>query len=146
MVLLLIACLNFLKLFQCFPQSLVATGIEATKPTSEGQDKKKLQLEGKVLPLEITKFHVNSKIQFRYARTVVVNQIKNPGTAPNKADFTMVIPDSAFISNFSMIIKGVEYVAEVKEKDDAKTTFDIALSSGIGAGIVSKNTRDKFFR
>merc|ERR1711892_650762 len=142
MVLLLIACLHFLRLIQCFPQSLVATGIGATKLTSEGEDEKKLQLKGKVLPLEITKFHVNSKIQFRYARTEVINEIKNPGTAPNKADFTMVIPDSAFISNFSMIIKGVEYVAEVKGKDDAKKTFDEAVSSGKGAGIVSKDTRD----
>ena len=71
MLLLLIACLHFLKLFQCFPQSLVATGIGATKITSEVEDGKKLQLEGKVLPLEITKMHVNSKIQFRYARTEV---------------------------------------------------------------------------
>merc|ERR1711892_1539877 len=142
MVLLLIACLHFLRLIQCFPQSLVATGIDATKLTSEGEDKKKLHLEGKVLPLEITKFHVNSKIQFRYARTEVFNNIKNPGTAPNKADFTMVIPDSAFISNFSMVIKGVEYVAEVKGKEDAKKTFDEAVSSGKGAGIVGKNTRD----
>jgi hypothetical protein len=32
----------------------------------------------------------------------------------------MVIPASAFISNFSMTIKGVEYVAEIKEKKRSK--------------------------
>eukprot|EP00092_Neocalanus_flemingeri_P031159 GFUD01033850.1.p1 GENE.GFUD01033850.1~~GFUD01033850.1.p1 ORF type:complete len:834 (-),score=234.91 GFUD01033850.1:1233-3734(-) len=120
------------RLAECFPQSLVTTGVGPTEVSSGGQ----------VLPLEITKFHVNSTIQFRYARTQVVSHVKNPGTAPNKADFTVVIPDSAFISNFSMIIKGVEYVAEVKEKEEAKKDFDEAVSDGRGAGIVSKETRD----
>ena len=98
MLYIIVTSLYFVKLTQCFPQSLVTTGTDKTEVRSEGQ----------VLPLEISKFHVNSTIQFRYARTQVVSHFKNPGTAPNKAKFTMVIPDSAFISNFSMIIKEVE--------------------------------------
>ena len=129
---IIVTSLYFVKLTQCFPQSLVTTGIDKTEVRSEGQ----------VLPLEISQFHVNSTIQFRYARTKVFSHFKNPGTAPNKAKFTMVIPDSAFISNFSMIIKEVEYVAEVKEKEEAKQTFDEAVSTGRGADIVSKDTRD----
>jgi len=53
-----------------------------------------------------------------------------------------VIPQSAFISNFSMIIKEEEFVAEVKEKEEAKKAYDDALSTGAGAGLISKNTRD----
>merc|ERR1712013_694167 len=56
--------------------------------------------------------------------------------------FTMVIPDSAFISNFSMIIRDIEYVAQVKEKEDAKKTFNEAINQGRGAGIISKDIRD----
>jgi hypothetical protein len=130
--LLAAASLSFARLSECFPQSLVSAGTGVDRVSSGGQ----------VLPLEITKFHVNSTIQFRYARTQVVSHVKNPGTASNKADFKMVIPNSAFISNFSMIIKGVEYVAEVKETEEAKKTFDEAVSDGKGAGIVSKDTRD----
>ena len=66
--------------------------------------------------IDITRLHVSSTIQFRFARTEVVSHIKNHGTVADKADFTMVIPDSAFISNFSMIIREVEYVAEVMKK------------------------------
>merc|ERR1719495_2984612 len=124
--------LTLSHLSECFPQSLVATGGELLQKIPVGQ----------VRPIEITKFHINSTIQFRYARTHVVSQVKNPGTAPNNADFTIILPDSAFISNFSMIIKEVEYVAEVKEKEEAKKTFDEAVSDGKGAGIVSKDARD----
>ena len=85
---------------------------------------------------------MDSKIQFRYARTQVTSDIRNPGTAANQANFTMVLPESAFISNFSMIIRDVEYVAQVKEKEEAKATFDEAVSLGRGAGIINKDIRD----
>merc|ERR1719167_609827 len=100
------------------------------------------KLEAEKVPIDITKFHVNSKIQFRYARTEVEAHMKNPGTVSNEADFRLVLPDSAFISNFSMIIAGVEYVAEVKEKEEARNIFDEALEDGRGAGIVLKSSRD----
>lgn len=95
-----------------------------------------------VAPVILTKFHVNSTIRFRYSRTEVMAYYKNPGTKSNKAVFNMVIPQSAFISNFSMIIKGEEFTAEVKEKEEAKKAYDEALSTGAGAGLISKNTRN----
>merc|ERR1719347_1456975 len=138
---LIIASLCLHKLVHCFPQSLVAAGGDVASLPEVG-DIGRPPSDGVVLPLKITKFHVDSKIQFRYARTQVTSHIKNPGTAPNQADFTMVLPDSAFISNFSMIIRDVEYVAQVKEKEEAKATFDEAINQGRGAGIISKDIRD----
>merc|ERR1719225_2222096 len=102
-------------------------------PESEG---------GKTLPVELSKFHVNTTIGFRYSRTQVTALYKNPGHEANKAVFTMVLPESAFISNFSMTIKEEEYVAEVKEKEEAKKTYEEAVDSGLNAGLVSKNRRD----
>merc|ERR1719228_1186442 len=141
MKLLIIASLCLYKLVNCFPQSLVTAGGDVASLPEVG-DVARPPSDGVVLPLKITKFHVDSKIQFRYARTQVKSHIKNPGTAPNQADFTMVLPDSAFISNFSMIIRDVEYVAQVKEKEEAKATFDEAVSLGRGAGIINKDIRD----
>merc|ERR1719445_1307461 len=141
MKLLIIASLYLYKLVHCFPQSLVAAGGGVASLPEVG-DVARPPSDGVVPPLKITKFHVDSKIQFRYARTQVTSHIKNPGTAPNQADFTMVLPDSAFISNFSMIIRDVEYVAQVKEKEEAKATFDEAVSLGKGAGIINKDIRD----
>jgi len=122
-----------LDIARALPQGLVAT---------TDSNLNNARLDAEKVPVDITKFHVNSKIQFRYATTEVEAHMKNPGTASNEADFRLVLPDSAFISNFSMIIAGVEYVAEVKEKEEAKNIFDEALEDGRGAGLVVKSSRD----
>merc|ERR1712227_595496 len=88
----------------------------------------------------ISKFHVGTNIQFRYARTVVTTLVKNPGSEPIKADFNMIIPSSAFISNMSMIIKDKEYVSKVEEKEKAQSQFDEAVNDDIGAVLVRKSS------
>jgi len=93
--------------------------------------------------LEISKFHINTNIQFRYARTVVTSHVKNPDTEAHKADFSMIIPDSAFISNMSMIIKNKTYVSEVKDKDAAKDTYEEAVVRGYTASLVSKSSTSR---
>jgi len=92
--------------------------------------------------LIISSFHVNTNIQFRYARTIVTSVIKNPGSEALEADFMMAIPESSFISNFSMIIKGTEYVSEVKEAEEAEEQYDHALNNGQGAGLVSRESEN----
>merc|ERR1712183_1212532 len=95
-----------------------------------------------VQDVELSLFHVKTTIGFRYSRTEVTALYRNPGYEANKAVFTMVLPESAFISNFSMRIKEEEYVAEVKEKEEAKRTYEEAVDDGLSAGLVSKNRRD----
>ena len=94
---------------------------------------------------EITKIHVRSDIQYRYAKTVVETSIKNPSTTKaQEVFFNMVLPDSAFTSNFTIKLAGDDtlYVADVAEKDDAKETYDDAVQQGQSVGLVNKDTRD----
>merc|ERR1712209_144650 len=93
-------------------------------------------------PVETTKFHIKSEVQFRYARTVVESSVSNPDTVAQLASFTLVIPDSAFISAFSMEIEGEEYKARVEEKEETEETFKKALNRGRGAGLVSQDAKD----
>merc|ERR1712233_100625 len=93
-------------------------------------------------PLETTKFHIKSEVQFRYARTVVESTVSNPDTVAQVGSFALVIPDSAFISTFSMEIEGEEYKARVEEKEEAEKTFEKALNRGRGAGLVSQDAKD----
>merc|ERR1712119_250358 len=86
-----------------------------------------------VQDVELSLFHVNTTIGFRYSRTEVTALYKNPGYEANKAVFTMVLPESAFISNFSM---------RIKEEEEAKRTYEEAVDDGLSAGLVSKNRRD----
>merc|ERR1712051_484029 len=93
-------------------------------------------------PLETTKFHIKSEFQFRYARTVVERAVSNPDTVAQVGSFALVIPDSAFISAFSMVMDGEEFKARVEGKEEAEKTFEKALSRGRGAGLVSQDAKD----
>merc|ERR1712193_424744 len=93
-------------------------------------------------PLETTKFHIKSEFQFRYARTVVESTVSNPDAVAQVGSFALVIPDSAFISAFSMEMEGEEFKARVEGKEEAEKTFEKALSTGRGAGLVSQDAKD----
>merc|ERR1712088_585186 len=93
-------------------------------------------------PLETTKFHIKSEFQFRYARTAVESTVSNPDAVAQVGSFALVIPDSAFISAFSMEIDGEEFKARVEGKEEAEKTFEKALSRGRGAGLVSQDAKD----
>ena len=52
----------------------------------------------------ITKFHVTSKIQLRYASTEVLSHIRNPSLEPQEVTFEIRLPEKAFIHGFSMTV------------------------------------------
>ena len=52
----------------------------------------------------ITKFHVTSKIQLRYASTEVLSHMTNPSTQPQEVTFEIRLPEKAFIHGFSMTV------------------------------------------
>ena len=90
---------------------------------------------------QITKFHVNTNIQMRYAMTQVEMQVKNLASEASEVFFDMYIPQEAFVSNFSMDIKGQTYVAKVETKEEAKEIYDSSSSS---SGLVQSQTEPEF--
>jgi hypothetical protein len=101
-----------------------------SQPLSEGRDP------------TITKFHVTSKIQLRYAFTEVLSHMRNPSSQPQEVTFEIRLPEKAFIHGFSMTVDGEEHVATVEAKAEARETYDSARKVGIGAGLVSRDTED----
>merc|ERR1712233_252303 len=148
--------LSMVTLASCAPQSLVvttttisttvtstpATTTTTTTTTTQSPTSTTTEKLMATEPLETTKFHIKSEIQFRYARTVVESTVTNPDTVAQLASFALVIPDSAFMSAFSMEIGGEEYKARVEEKEEAEKTFEKALNRGRGAGLVSQDAKD----
>merc|ERR1712066_871567 len=119
-------------------KSTAAVTIESTTPsTTTTSTTTTTEKQVATEPLETTKFHIKSEVQFRYARTVVESTVSNPDAVAQVAIFALVIPDSAFISAFSMEIGVEKYEARVAEK-----TFEKALSTGRGAGLVSQDAKD----
>ncbi|XP_039765779.1 inter-alpha-trypsin inhibitor heavy chain H4-like isoform X2 [Pararge aegeria] len=93
-------------------------------------------------PIELTEMRVRSEVALRYARTSVITHVHNPDTRPQEASFHMLLPDTAFISGFTMLLAGQSYNAYVKEKEEAKLLYTQAVSQGIGAAHVATKARD----
>merc|ERR1712209_89376 len=156
---LVLLSMVLVTLASCMPQSLVVTTtgpqcnsdeeecIEITTiPPSSTQSSTSTTTTTEKLvateALETIKFHITSEVQFRYAKTLVESVVRNPDTVAQLASFVVVIPDSAFISAFSMEIAGKEYTARVEEKEEAEKAFEKALTRGRTAGLVGQDERD----
>jgi len=93
----------------------------------------------------IQKLHVHSNISYRYAKTEVESYIKNPSTDNAKeVSFEMVLPEKAFISNFSIETGNKVYVSRVEKKKEANEIFEKAVSSGQTAGLVNQREGNIF--
>ena len=90
---------------------------------------------------EITKFHVVSKIEMRYAITNVETMVRNRHNETREVLFDMYIPKEAFVSNFSMTIKGKTYTAIVDVKEKATQTYQ---ESEQNAGLVETESQPEF--
>ncbi|XP_045761371.1 inter-alpha-trypsin inhibitor heavy chain H4-like isoform X13 [Maniola jurtina] len=93
-------------------------------------------------PIKLTEMRVRSEVALRYARTSVLTHVHNPDARPQEVTFRMLLPDTAFISGFTMILSGKSYKAYVKEKEEAKQIYTQAVSQGLGAAHVATKARD----
>ncbi|XP_072382761.1 inter-alpha-trypsin inhibitor heavy chain H4-like isoform X1 [Diabrotica undecimpunctata] len=121
----------------CAPNLVLTT--DATSPKTENEQK-----EGTEKPpdLIIYDFGVKSNISNRYSTTVITSKVKNPDANSKEAVFSVVLPENAYISEFVMEIKGKQYKAYVKEKEEAKNIYNKAVQSGQSAGYVAVSARD----
>ena len=122
--------------------SILIFPIVTSQPVSEGRD-----------PI-ITKFHVTSKIQLRYASTEVLSHMTNPNSEAQEVTFEIRLPEKAFIHGFSMTVSfnatiltgdqnstsrfqvdGEEHVATVAAKAEARETYDSAREVGLDSGL-----------
>lgn len=142
---LLLFCL-FLEINARPQLSFVSTTVPSVVTTnSSAHEESKSDFNEPQPPPVITKVHVRSDIQYRYAKTVVETSIKNPSTTKaQEVFFNMVLPDTAFTSNFTIKLVGDDklYVAEVAKKEDAQDTYNDAVKSGQSVGLVNTDTRD----
>ena len=80
-------------------------------------------------------------IFIRYAITKVEAVVKNKNDFESEVFFDLFIPKSAFVSNFSMIVKGQEYVAKVETKEKAQETYE---NSDDISGLVQNQATSDF--
>ncbi|PSN48672.1 Inter-alpha-trypsin inhibitor heavy chain H4 [Blattella germanica] len=86
---------------------------------------------------DICSLHVQSDIKYRYAHTKVCSKVSNTASLAQEITFGMTLPENAFISSFSIEIDGKMYDAYVKEKEEAKQVYSMAVQLGKTAAHVS---------
>ncbi|KAF2898985.1 hypothetical protein ILUMI_07190 [Ignelater luminosus] len=92
---------------------------------------------------KIYKIEITSSITNRFSRTSVVSRVRNVANTAQEITFSVVIPDTAFISGFVMEINGKNYTADVKEKDQAAHIYKQAVASGLAAAhVTTRNSND----
>jgi len=91
---------------------------------------------------DITKLHISSDVRFRYSVTTIESHVNNYNPRPEEVLFRVTLPDSAFISRFSMVIGNVTYPGHVREKAAATKEYEKAKAKGQSAGIIKQKPRD----
>lgn len=81
---------------------------------------------------------IASKISSRFANTLVTSVMANNSSRSREAIFLVYLPETAFISNFSMVVDGKVYVGKVKEKNAAKEEYLKAKNNDLNTGLVSQ--------
>ncbi|XP_072505853.1 inter-alpha-trypsin inhibitor heavy chain H4-like isoform X2 [Notamacropus eugenii] len=84
---------------------------------------------------------VDSKVTMRFAHTTIISCMVNKAKEAQEAIFQVELPRRAFITNFSMIIDGVTYPGEIKEKAAAQEKYSSAVARGQSAGIIRSTER-----
>ncbi|XP_063445092.1 inter-alpha-trypsin inhibitor heavy chain H4-like [Mytilus trossulus] len=92
-----------------------------------------------VLPrVKIASMHVESKIHARMARVLVTTQMKNFANQSLETQFTFQLPDTAFISNFTMYVGDKSITAIVKEKKEANKIYEESKQQGVSAAKIDR--------
>ncbi|XP_069501430.1 inter-alpha-trypsin inhibitor heavy chain H6 [Ambystoma mexicanum] len=128
-------------------QALLGTAAAAPLEVRQAQPARlKRQARAPKTELNIHSFHVETSIVSRYALTKVQCIMVNPHTEAKEAVFDLDLPNTAFVSNFTLTVNGKDYVAEVKEKLQAKRIYDEARMQGKTAAHIGTRDReiDKF--
>uniref|UniRef100_A0A8D2CTS8 Inter-alpha-trypsin inhibitor heavy chain family member 6 n=1 Tax=Sciurus vulgaris TaxID=55149 RepID=A0A8D2CTS8_SCIVU len=92
--------------------------------------------------LLMTSYSIRSTVVSRYAHTLVTSVLFNPHAEAHEAIFDLDLPHLAFISNFTMTINNKVYVAEVKEKHQAKKIYEESHHQGKTAAHVGIRDRE----
>ena len=84
----------------------------------------------------MTKVEIEARIMYRYVQTVVKSTMRNTFTQSQEVTFAMVLPEPAFISNFSIITGGREHVASVMDQTEARETYEEAKKIELSTGLI----------
>jgi hypothetical protein len=100
----------------------------------------RLKREASVTDPEIQELMVTSKIISRFGTVSIDSLVHNPAFDDREITFQILLPEEEFISNFTMLINGEMYVAEVVSKEEAQKRYKEAQKKNVTAGLVENKS------
>ena len=94
--------------------------------------------------IELTSMKITVEINSGYAVTELNATIYNPNDENVDGTFHLLLPEAAFISNFSLTLDNVTHYAQVLEKTEAEEKYSEAQSQGKTAGMVEARDMKQF--
>nr|XP_009859948.1 inter-alpha-trypsin inhibitor heavy chain H3 [Ciona intestinalis] len=82
-------------------------------------------------------FVVATTIKARFAETVMTSTVYNDAAVSREAQYYVILPVNAFITNFSMTIDGVVYNGRIEEKARAEAIYTTARERDLTVGHVA---------
>ena len=79
---------------------------------------------------------ISGNIDNNYAVTEITEVLHNPYDHAIEETFIFQIPDSAFITNFSLTINGTVFYSQVVPKEEAREKYEEAARQGKNAGLM----------
>lgn len=78
---------------------------------------------------------IHSDIRYRLARTTLTGELSNPGKHAQEITWDVILPESAFVSNFSAIIKHKHFNGEliILDKNEARPKHKVMRPVGTSA-------------
>jgi Ca-activated chloride channel homolog len=95
-------------------------------------------------PIKIQDHHVNIVINNGFAMTEAIQTFFNPNPADLEAVYSMPVPKSASLSEFTIYAGEQELNGEVLPRNKANEIYEEEKSSGNDAGVANKNSYQNF--
>ena len=121
----------FVGLVVLFAQPVLAAGILTPVNSSD-------------MPIGITSHHVEVVINNGFAATEVTQEFANPNPHDLEAVFTLPLPESASLSEMSILTGEERLVGEVVAKKKAEKIYEEEKAAGNDAGLAGKNGFQNF--
>lgn len=67
--------------------------------------------------------HIIANVTNRFSHTLISSKVKNYALEAKEASFSVVLPETAYISGFVLEVDGKKYEAYVKEKEEARNIY-----------------------
>jgi Ca-activated chloride channel homolog len=122
--------------------SVLATGAAAQEDPGTGA--LLATIGGERVELPVASVEVELTITGTIVRGTIEQKFENPADERLDATYVFPLPEGAAVDGLSLTVGGRRFAGEIREREEAKATFERARAAGRGAGLVEQHRPNLF--